>query len=243
MSRYRCFIFRYERIISPLDLFICNQYDNNKLLSLSLIRNLCLWVVNLIFPKIFQISQRRKSGLPAMHMNSEKRRQFFYLPGLVSIWSLLASLLADPKPASAASKPSSVQTVPELTSIKKSAAAGDGKICPLSRKPSCLNHSSKRHAKAFPWLWPISVRPMKPLLVRKFRLPQSIGCWRVMDGVQSVRIVQWTQVECNCHERFEQIFHLWLSARQPEFGLGNALSNPARFCSCRSYRCASGGDC
>lgn len=242
MICYPCIDSRSGGISFALDLFVCIQYDNYILFGSPLIRNSNLWVENLTYLKISQILQPKKSGLPTTHRTLEKRKRFFCPPDLVLTWSLLAWLLAAPKPVSAASKPSSVPSVPEPTLPPNSAAAADARICPLSRKPNCWNPFFKKHAKAPPSWWPTSETPTKPLLARKSRLPQSIACWRVTDGGHSARIVSWTQIECNCREHFEPILPFW-TARQTEFCLADTLSNPARYGSCRSDRCISGGDC
>jgi len=221
--------------------FICNHYDNNILFILSLNRNFYLWAANLKFLTKFLILQRIPSGLPMMHMSSEKLKRFFCPLFLVSIWSLLESSLAAPRQASAASKLSSVPVVPEPMLHKKSQVGGDVRICPLSRKRNYLNRFFKRHMKANPLWWPMSVKPMKQLPARKSRLPQSTGCWLATDGARCIQIVQWSKVRCYRHECFAQISPFWLSTHPCEFRLGDSLSNPSRFRSCRSYLCTSGG--
>jgi hypothetical protein len=64
-----------------------------------------------------------------------------------------------------------------------------------------------------------------------------------MDGAHCVLIIQWIKVECNQHRHFGQILHLCSSAHQSDFGLGDAFSQPSRFCACRCYLCVTGGYC
>ena len=242
MNDHSCFNLFSIGISFSLALFICIQYDNNKSIRSS-IRNLCLWAENLTYLNLFPILQRILFRLLMMRTSSEKLNRSFCLHSLVSIWSLSVSLLAAPRPVSADSKLSSAPTAPELILHPKSEAAADAKICPLNRKPNCLNPFFKRHVKANPLWWPISVTPMKQLSARKCPLPRSIGSWLATGGDRYVRIVQWIKVECNPHKHFGQILHLWSSAPQPNFGLDDSFSHPSRFCSCRSYLCASGGYC
>ena len=243
MNDHRCFNLLSIEILFSLTLFICIQYDNNISFTQSSIRNSSLWVANLTSLILFLILQRILFRLPMMRMSSEKLNRFCCLLSLVSIWSLLVSLLAVPRPVSVASKLSSALTVPELILLQKCAAAADAKICPLNRKPNCLNPFFKRHVKENPLWWPISVTPIKQLSARKYPLPRSIGSWLATDGARYVLIVQWIKVECYQHKHFGQIVHLCSTARRPDFGLDDSWSQPSRFCSFRSYLCTCGGYC
>ncbi len=243
MNGHACFNLPFLGILFSLTLFICIQYDNNVLSLQSPIRALLLWVVNPTYLNLSPSVHSRKFRLPTMHMSSEKLNQSFYLLYLVSIWSLPVSLLAVPRPLSVVSKLNSAPSVPELIPHPKSAADADVKICPLNRKPNCLNPFFKRPVEANPLWWPISVKPINQLSAKKYPLPPSIGSWLATDGARYVLIAQWIKVECNQHKHFGQILHLGSSARRPDFGLDEFWSQPSRFCSFRSYLYTCGGYC
>jgi len=230
-------------ILFSFTFFICIQYDNNISSIQSSIRNLLLWAANPTSLNPSPISQGKLSRPPAMCMSLEKLNRFFYLHYLVSIWSLLVSLLAVPKPVSVASKLNFAQTVPELILHPKSEAAADAKICPLNTKPNCLNPFFKRLVKANLLWWPISVKPIKQLSAKKYPLPPSIGSWLATDGARYVLIARWIKVECNQHKHFREILHLCSSTRRPDYSLDHSWSQPSKFCCFRSYLCSSGGYC
>ena len=177
------------------------------------------------------------------HMSLEKLKLFFCPHSLVSIWSPQVWPLAAPRQASAASRLSSVPTVPVLLLPKKSEAAGIVKTCRSSRKPNCSNPFSKRYGKVKPWGSLKSAKPMKQKLAKKSRLLPSTACWLATAGSLPVRIIQRIRIECNCHKCSAQILCFWLYGPATPMHLGYYVSEPSRFCSCRSYLCASGGYC
>ena len=243
MNDYKRIHLRSGYLFSSFSLFICNHNDNNVLFKPSLIWAVFPWDANLTFLKISLIKLRYLFATPMMRMSSEKRKRFFCPLVLVLIWSLLELSLDAPKPPSVASRPSSAPTVLLLRWFPESAAGADARICPLNRKPDCLNHFSKRRVKELLWWWPTYAKPMKQLLAGAFRLPQSIGCWLATAGNHSVRLVAWTQVKGYTYDRLGSIIWIWLSKAQSEFGLDYNEPNTSRLCPCRSCIGASGGHC
>lgn len=243
MNDYKRIHLRSGCLFFSFTLYVCNHNDNNVLFKASLIRTVYPWAANLTFLKISLIKQRYLFATPMMRMSSEKRKRFFCPLDLVLIWSLLELSLDAPKPPSAASSPSFVPTVLPLMWLPESAAGADARICPLNRKPDCLNRFSKRRVKELLLWWPTYAKPMKQLLAGAFRLPQSIGCWLATAGNHSVRLVAWTQAKGYPYERLGPIICIWLSPAQSEFGLDHNEPNPSRFCPCRSCIGASGGYC
>ncbi len=230
-------------LVSPFSFLVCNHNDNNVLSKSLLIRTIYLWAANLTYLILSLKKQKSLFVKPTMRMSSEKHKRFFYLLVLVLIWSLLELPLDAPKPPSAASRPSSVPTVRALMWPPKSAAGVDARICPLNRKPDCLNRFSKRRVTERLLRLPTYAMPMKQLLASAFRRPQSIGCWLATAGNPNARLAAWNQAKGYPYERLGPIICLWLSPPQSEFGLDHNGPNTSRFCPCRPCIGASGGNC
>jgi hypothetical protein len=176
-------------------------------------------------------------------MSSEKLNPLFYRLYLVSIWSLPERSLAAPKQVFAVFKPSSVPSVQGLPAPRGSEAGGDARIWQSSRKLNSFNLFSKKPAKANPLSCARSVKPMKQPSERECLLPRSTDCWLATDGPHRAQILQWTKLDCSCHEYSGQIFPLRLTGHQPLFRLVITLFGPSRLCSRRSYLCTNGGHC
>jgi hypothetical protein len=240
---HACIDLRSTSGFQPFSLAICNHNDKNMVLDTFFVRSSYLWLANPISPIIWLNMQDKLFGLPREHMRFEKHKPSFFPQYLVSIWSLQVSPLAAPKQLCAASKLSSEPTVPALPLLQKGEAAGDARTCHSIRNRNSLNPFSKRHVKANPLWWPRSARLIKRPLAKAYRLPLSIGCSLAMGGTRHHPIVQPTQIECNCHERFGQIFRLCLSPPSSSCRLVNLVFNNSRFYSRRSYLRALGGYC